>query len=264
MAELSALAAGAPTAPAVRSRSESRYYVGIGIALLAIVVWGFTRSFYLRPFFAVHHALDLSGTARVPPLVVMHGLLLTAWFGLFAVQVWLAGTRRINVHRQLGIAGAVVAVLLVLSSAATMLYAVPRLDLAHIPRDITVTLVVGNSLALTYFSLLVGTAIWLRRRRPDVHKRLMVLASISILVPALARIGDMLGNPALVIVGGTIALWLSLAVYDFVSRKRLHVASAVGGLLLIIANPLLMTWLIGVSKRHGLVDTLACIANSCS
>ena len=48
------------------------------------------------------------------------------------------------------------------------------------------------------------------------------------------------------------------------SRKRLHAATIVGGLLVIIVNPLLMAWLVGVSQRHGFVDALACVASGCS
>ena len=82
------------------------------------------------------------------------------------------------------------------------------------------------------------------------------MASISILVPALARVGDMLGNPVIAIVGGTIALCLGLAIYDYVSRKRLHSATIWGGLLIVVVNPLLMALLSVLNARYAAVDAL--------
>ena len=131
----------------------------------------------------------------------------------------------------------------------TVILSIPRLDRAHIPRDVTQGVVIGDSLALVWFALFVGTAVCLRRR-VDTHKRLMVLASIAILYPEQARIGDMLGNPPLAIVGGTIALCLSMAIYDYVSRRRLHSATVTGGLLIVFANPLLMACLSALDAHY--------------
>jgi hypothetical protein len=255
MAETGAIAASTHRLAATGVRANSRFYVGIALTFLVIVVWGFTRSFYLRPAFTFHHALDLSGTASMPLLVVLHGLVISTWFVLFFAQVWLAATRRVDVHRQLGIAAVSVAALLVVLSVPTMILSIPRFDHAHIPREVTGQIMIGDSLSLVWFSLFVSTAVWLRRRA-DAHKRLMVLASISILAPAQARIGDMLGNPAVAIVGGTIALCLALAIHDYVSRKRLHRATVWGGLLIIVANPLLMAWLAALDGRYKVVDAI--------
>lgn len=133
-----------------------------------------------------------------------------------------------------------------------------------VERSMQALLLLVDTLALVWFSSFIGAAIVLRRRRPDAHKRLMMLASLAILYPAQARVGDMLGNGGLAIVGGTIALWLSLVIHDFISRKRLHVATAVGGFVLIIANPMLMSLLVGIMQRTRFIDTLACVATRCA
>ena len=261
MAETSAIAASAHRTAAAGIRAESRFYVGMAAAFLVLMLWGFTRSFYLRPLFTAHHSLDLSGTASMPVLVALHGLVITAWFLLLFAQVWLAATRRVGVHRQLGIATVIVAALLVALALPTVLFSIPRFDHAQIPREVTQQIVAGDLLALLWFSLFVTTAVCLRRRT-DVHKRLMLLASIAIFAPALARVGDMLGYPAPVIIGGTIALWLAIAIHDYLSRKRLHSATVCGGLLIVVANPLLMAALVAFSTQYKVVDGLARFASS--
>ena len=77
------------------------------------------------------------------------------------------------------------------------------------------------------------------RRRPQAHKRLMLLASISIIGPALARISRLHGfggeqGPFIPVV-----LWglvLALAVHDLMSRRRLHPSTVLGALLLVLIS----------------------------
>jgi hypothetical protein len=81
------------------------------------------------------------------------------------------------------------------------------------------------------FLVLMVSAILLRRR-PDAHKRLMLLASITIIGPALARISrwPVLGGeqgPFVLIV--LLLLLSALLVYDFSATKRVHPATLVGG-----------------------------------
>jgi hypothetical protein len=92
------------------------------------------------------------------------------------------------------------------------------------------------------FSAFVVTAIFLRRHS-DAHKRLMFLASFSIISPALARISRW------AIFGGTenpqfglVVLMLvlgALVVNDVVSLRRVHPATIIAGafrLLLVLAQ----------------------------
>ena len=237
MAELGAVIAGGDR-PASQVRSGREYYTAISLVILAIVVGGFVRSFFLRPFFSTHHALDLSGSSGMPALVIAHGAVLTAWFLLFVAQVRLVATNRTYLHRRLGVATVVVAALLIAVTLPTIILSMARFDHAGIPRMVSTNVAINDFLSLAWFALLIGIAVYMRRR-PETHKRLMVLASIAILAPATARIGDMFGNAVVVIVGGQIALWLSLAIHDFATRKRLHSATIWGGLLIVIVSPLL-------------------------
>jgi hypothetical protein len=84
------------------------------------------------------------------------------------------------------------------------------------------------------FASLVGAGLSLRRRR-ETHKRLMLLATIALLTPALARIPFVgIGRPAML---GTMLFVVVCLVYDRAAHGRVHPAFLWGGLLLILSMP---------------------------
>jgi hypothetical protein len=132
---------------------------------------GFSRSFYLRSYF---------GFPDLPVHLYVHGIVLTAWFSIACVQPWLLERKRPDVHRRLGIAGIATAVGVVLTGIWTLVMRdVAELD-QNPSRD------AGNIASLIMFSFCVGFGMVFRRNRA-MHKRLMLIASIPILAPALDR-----------------------------------------------------------------------------
>ena len=99
----------ARTGPASRRR-EHLFYTGMAIAVVGTVFAGFAPTFYLRPF---------SGAPPLMPLLQLHGLVFTSWMMLLLTQTSLVAANRTDVHRRLGIAGAVIAVLMVLVGTMT-------------------------------------------------------------------------------------------------------------------------------------------------
>jgi hypothetical protein len=82
------------------------------------------------------------------------------------------------------------------------------------------------------FAIFLSAAISLRRR-PEMHKRLMLLSSISIAQPAMSRIWrwplfDGL-DPQLLGLGGLLLFILAIGLYDLVVRKRVHAVTLCGG-----------------------------------
>jgi len=89
------------------------------------------------------------------------------------------------------------------------------------------------------FGGLVGTALW-NRRRSATHKRLMVLASLAILPPGIARLPvDFIREGGLpVIFGLTLLAVVACIVIDTVRNRRLHPAFGWGGALVVASVPL--------------------------
>jgi len=210
------------TVPRVARRS--RFFQRMSVLLLALVFAGFARTLFLRPVFQV---------PPIPWYLYVHGIVLTAWFALLVVQSSLIAARRTDLHRRLGIAGAILAVAVVGTGLVAILGMPSRLrslDLA------TKALTVWTSFAfIVAFSILVTAALSLGHR-PEVHRRLMLLASVAIIGPALGRIGLLLsqaGVPsALALISVNILVWVGLPVmlmvHDFRVARRLHTASIWG------------------------------------
>lgn len=217
------------------------FFLWISLAILALVLVGFAPTLYLRAF------LD---TPPVPGYLIAHGIALTAWFGGLAAQATLVRTGRVAMHRRLGMVGVGVAAAVVASGLFVMFGAVQRVHAAGIGLDADasalgvaggstvldfLTFVVwANLTSLAAFTMLVASAVWLRRNGA-AHKRLMVLASLSIVAPAVARIarwglgGDMGPFVPLVL----LLLLGALAWNDWRTLHRVHPATIAGAALII-------------------------------
>lgn len=211
--------AAVPTQTVPRRRL---FFPAIALLMLAAVVAGFWGTLF-RP------------VEPLRPYLAVHGAILAAWFGLFALQTLLIAAGRTALHRRLGVAGACLAVAVIASSLYTVanLPANWRLQGIDIEaqRDLVGLVMWGDFGALVAFAVLLTRAV-LVRRRPDAHKRLMLLAMFSILSPALIRVAALPPfaglDGVLLTMLGLIALGLTLIVYDRVTLRRVHRETAWG------------------------------------
>ena len=205
------------------------FFFGAHILLLAIVLLGFAPSFYLRSAF--HH------TEGLPAVLFIHGVVLTGWFLLTVFQAWLIRTRRPWLHRQLGYFGAGYAAIVIVLGTVANLRLIAEIDS---PADGENIVVWGNFFTLVLFAAFVTLAVRFRAS-PQAHKRLMLLASMSIVGPALARFPrwpifagglDAGRNYA---IAGLLILFALLLTYDLLSRRKPHPASWIGMVLLLVS-----------------------------
>jgi uncharacterized membrane protein YozB (DUF420 family) len=214
-----------------RWTAERRFYTGIAIAMALAAYIGFARSFFLRPFFP-------EWPAPTEPIFVVHGVFFSAWCVLLVVQATLIGVRRVDVHRRLGLFGAVLAVGMLVLGLWGALVAANRptgFNLVPVP---PLQFLVIPLFDLILFATFVTIALK-RRADAQAHKRLMVLATTSLLAAAFARWPFVwkIGNP-FVYFGLADLFIVALAVWDFRSRGSLHPVTLWGGLALILSLPL--------------------------
>ena len=210
-------------------RRERLFYTGMAAAFVLTVFAGFARTYYLRPYF---------GTASLSPLLHLHGVVFTSWLVLLLAQTVLVAANRTGTHRRLGVAGGVLAVLMVLVGCAT---AVIRAKVVEVPPGspsplVFLTIPLGDMLL---FGGLVGAGFYYRRR-PDVHKRLMLLATVAILPAATARLpfAFIQETGPLAFFGLADLFIVACLLYDLFTRGRPHRATVWGGLALVVSQPL--------------------------
>ena len=212
----------------IRRRRERWFYIGMSIALVITVFAGFAPTYYLRPYF---------NTAPLMPLLHLHGFVFTSWLVLFVTQTTLVAAHRTDIHRRLGVAGGVIAVLMVLLGVTTALVRANQ-GATPLPGISPLSFLVVPLGDMFVFSILVGAGFYYRRR-PDVHKRLMLLATISILAAAIARLPFAImraGPPAFF--GLTDVFVVACILYDLVTLRRIHRATALAGLFIVASQPL--------------------------
>jgi hypothetical protein len=192
------------------------------LALTALIWVGVLSGFGTDSFDHVSkHGLDY------PLIVHFHAIAFVGWLTLFTVQVSLIRGGRPDIHRRLGVAGAVLAgVMLVLGPATALTVDAARfLAKGETPEFLAVQLT-----DILAFAGLTGTGLLLRGT-PSAHKRLMLLGLIYISDAGFARF---LNGPLAAPLGhgywGEMAglylcsdlLVLALGAYDLATRRRLH------------------------------------------
>ena len=225
-------------APAIdvsaRRVARSRFYLGMSAAMLLVVFVGFARTLYLRELFDV---------PAIPVVFWVHGIAMTTWYVGAILQPALVTSRRTDLHKKCGWALVVVAVAAVLAGVAVDVTFVPRRLAMGAPLAALTGVVWSDRAALLWFGIFVGAAIRMRRN-PEAHKRLMLLASISVLQPATSRIWRWpffvdLGLPPSLLGYSVLSLLIvAIATHDIVTRRRIHPVTLIGGPLFIATKVL--------------------------
>lgn len=202
-------------------RHERVFYLCIAFAFLALVLWTFARTFYLKLMF---------GTPELPLLVHIHGVVMTGWPVLLAVQTSLVASRRVQWHKEVGVFGSVWAGLVVLLGSVTTIHAAVREVRGHTPMaGIQVFITTLDLLQMLLFGAFVTAAILLRKR-PDYHKRFMVMTIACMLPDAFARLPVSWMTNGRILIGLYGFVLLCVAIDTF-RHRRLHPAFAWAGLV---------------------------------
>ena len=205
------------------NRGEQFFFV-MGVVLIAFVVAGFAPFVFTRP----------GGPLEMPALLHAHGLLFVLWFVLFLVQARLIGSGNTRLHMSLGKASVVLAVAIVIVAYFVMrgAYSNPDWQIGPFSHSASVMFPFTDILN---FAIAYSLALF-HRRTPEAHKRLMLMAGILIMDPAIARLVFVIGAPFPMILLLELSLFLAVAGYDVKTRRKPHWATMLGLGLFIFAN----------------------------
>lgn len=173
-----------------------RFFLLLYLIMFGVVLLGFAPTFILRSYFPQPPILEMP---TLPLRFFVHGIILTAWYGFMVLQAYLVYLGRLARHRQAGWFGAGLAVAALVSTVA-LVYRFPgRMAAlsASSGRSVSelepglVDILWLDVFMCIFFVATAGVGILLRRR-PQVHKRLMVYAGIAFLFAAVFRLGGII------------------------------------------------------------------------
>ena len=229
------------TRATVRTFLEHWYFTGMAVVMIALSVAGFMP--------AIVNPAGRRGPLST--LAAVHGIVFSAWLLLFLAQSLLVATRHVAWHRILGPASLLLLALMIpLGFTATTAMVRRGFDLSgdqHVdPRPVVgvsldaPTASVFNFASLLTFGVLAVAAISYRHR-PEVHKRLMLFANISLMgAPITHLMGHFpqLGlSPASVQVPYGLLLLLVVG-RDYLVAKRIRPLTAAVAIAMFIFLPI--------------------------
>jgi hypothetical protein len=157
-------------------KKKPLFFLIMGFVGLFAALTGFAKTFFI-PVSA--------GTFNAPLMVYIHGAFAFSWVCLFLVQSVLVLNRKLNIHKILGYSGIFIALGVAGTIIPAGLYSVKK-ELAQGLGETAVSGLLGSITSALMYLLLVAAGIYYRRR-PEWHKRLMLLATITLLWPAWFR-----------------------------------------------------------------------------
>ena len=204
-------------------RYDHFFFSGMALLILASVFLGFAHTYYLA---GVFHA-------PLPSRIIhIHGALFTSWILLLLAQTSLVFAGRVDIHRRLGVAGFLLACLMVVvgvlaaTNALARSASPPGLD----PKTFYV-IPLGDML------IFAGLVFFAFRARFDsaAHKRIILIATTGLMIAAVARwpFAMVYGKP----IPATLVTYvflLLLVAYDWWSTRRIHRATIWASLFLIV------------------------------
>lgn len=157
-------------------KQKSRYFLVASCLALLVAFVGFFKTFILP---------SARGTFSAPAVIYVHGGLLFLWTAFLVMQSMLIQMRKLYLHRLMGFVSLGLVPCVVISTMAAGVYVLKR-DLALGGGQVAMSSLIGSFTSPMMFAIIVAAAI-VYRRRPEFHKRLMLLAMIAIIWPAFFR-----------------------------------------------------------------------------
>jgi len=156
--------------------ARERFYFWMAATCLAVGVIGFAPTYWIPLF----------GAGRdVPRLTHIHALFFYGWLLFFLKQTSLASSGAVARHRELGIAGVALATGMFFVGTGMALSSIRRSEAAGFG-DAALAFSAVSLTGIVLFAVLFCIAIG-NVKKPEIHKRLILVATVSILQAAVGR-----------------------------------------------------------------------------
>ena len=201
--------------PAINAVRVNRapVYMGIAALTVAIAIAGFWPK-YFGPL--------VGGTLQTLTIIHVHAVVFVGWLVIVGLQAWFAARGRMALHRRFGDYAMYWGVLVIVVGLVTSFIVFgDRLATGNVG-EANIKLFVPLTDLVVFLPFFIGAGVW--KKRPEWHKRFIIVATTILLVAAVHRIRFLGGPPAPPPV--LLAVWLApiyiAMVYDFVRTRTVH------------------------------------------
>ena len=200
------------TAPPGR-RFDHFFFSRMALLMLATVFLGFARTYYLAGVFQ----------APLPSLIVhSHGAAFSCWILLLVTQTSLVSTGHLQTHRRLGVAGFLLASLMVILGVLAATDSLVR-QAGPAGRDPKFFYIIPLTDMLVFGTLIFFA--FRARSNPATHKRLILVATTALMIAAIARWPIWSYRDPIRATFVSYVFLLLLVAYDLWSTRKLHRAT---------------------------------------
>lgn len=207
------------------------FYLTMMALITAVILYGFS------------HTLQsdvLDPPRRQPLILYVHAVVYTCWLVLLIAQSALIRARNPRLHRRLGYFGAgFAAAMVVIGIATTVVMGRIQVERMGLEAGMFIYRPIED---IAFFAAAIGLAIhW--RKRPDFHRRAIVLAACALTPPAISRIPG-IHSLGMVYLGTDLLVMIAI-LHDLLTLRRVHEVYRYGlgiavlgqsALLLVLAN----------------------------
>jgi hypothetical protein len=232
--------------PRAVASSHARYfYFYMALSCVAVAFLGFAPTYWVPM---------ATGSFPSMPVIHFHGMLFFAWTLYFAFQTWLAASGRVARHRTIGMIGVSLATAMTIFGFLAAVNAMKRSAALGLT-DAGIAFAIVPLSGILFFAVVFSLAI-ANTRQPETHKRLMLLAGISILDAAVARwfltflapAGPAGPPPVEITIIPALVAYLLLVpamIFDWRRQGRPHPVYIYGGIALLAVK--LLNWPISIT-----------------
>lgn len=221
------------------------------IAFLIITIVGFIPTFLLRPWFR---------ESSLPLHLIVHGVIMLFWFSGYFYQNLLIVTNKVVNHMKFGIYWFLLAIIMTITNlnvvthiASEIVTGTPTYFGEIRTYENSGGLVIGNLFISIFSSVLILIA-YLKRQKPNAHRRAIFGASFLLLTPAFDRFVRPFGLPEIFQFVGSYIIPISLIAYDIIRYRKLHPMTLLIVAITILMIPLLMIILNNKSYVKTIVE----------
>jgi hypothetical protein len=185
------------------------FYFCMSLLVAAVVIYGFSHT--------VNDGL-IHATPPRPWILWVHGAVFSGWVVFFIFQSALVRTHHVKLHRSMGWFGAVLGVLVSVLGISTAIV-MHRFLTVHFHQGALNVFSSIQALNIVAFTAFFWLAIYWRKK-PEFHRRLMLIATCALTAAAFARF-PMMPHHSLYV--GVDALILLGVARDLIVNRRIHV-----------------------------------------